>query len=380
MKKLLLLFVIILVSLFIKPIPVLAFDFKSGENIDVAKDTLINGTLVVTGKTLTIDGSIDGDLICVGQTVKIKAAVTGDILCAGQTVSVSGPVEGNLRIAGQNISISNNVKRNTSVFGQHITFSKESNVAMDTLLFGQQLEENGTVGRDLISAGQNLQVNGQIGRDVIFNGEQLNLGSSANIFGNVNYTGKQKVLIDPKATISGSLHEFKPVQPAKSVKPAKVNTPVFRSIKLAGLLVYLAIGLIFLAFFPKFIEKTTQSVREIPFVLLATGLITIAVIPIILIFLILTILGIPLAIAGGILFGILLWLSKIIPSIAMGQILIEKIYGKKSTVSPILIGALGLILSYIVFNLPIIGWLASFLALFIGLGAFTHLLFYRKSK
>src|SRR5215207_693378 len=74
--------------------PASAFDGRSGENIVIASDEVIDDDLYVTARTFVLDGTVNGDLIAAGQTITINGTVEGDLMAAGQTIVVNGSVTG----------------------------------------------------------------------------------------------------------------------------------------------------------------------------------------------------------------------------------------------------------------------------------------------
>ena len=122
------------------PRQVAAFQFKSQDNFTLDSRTILNESLVVSGKNLTIQGKIDGDLICAGQDITVSASVTGDIICAGQNITVTAPVGGNLRLAGQTLNLDAKVAKNVTIFGQSISYASASAVLGESLIAGQKID------------------------------------------------------------------------------------------------------------------------------------------------------------------------------------------------------------------------------------------------
>ena len=74
--------------------PASAFDGRSGENIVIESNEVIDDDLYVTAATFVLDGTVNGDLIAAGQTLTINGKVDGDVMAAGQTIVVHGEVTG----------------------------------------------------------------------------------------------------------------------------------------------------------------------------------------------------------------------------------------------------------------------------------------------
>lgn len=121
--------------------PASAFDGRSGDNIVIAADEVIDDDLYVTARSFILDGRVNGDLIAAGQTITINGEVDGDVLASGQTIVINGRVTGAVRMAGA------------------------------VLL----LEEGASIGGDLIAAGYSLEsrTGSSIGQDLLYMGGQI---------------------------------------------------------------------------------------------------------------------------------------------------------------------------------------------------------------
>ena len=194
-----------------------AQSFKSGNNVTVAEDEVVDSTLYVSGRTIDIAGKVNGDVICVGQNVSISAEVEGDIICAAQTLDITGNVEGSIRVTAQTASISSNVENNASIVAQTLITRSSSQIGRDVGLAAQTATLNGGVGRDLAAAASSLTVNGPVDRNVEAEVEQLSLGNKAKVGGNLTYTSQEKLEQDNSATVAGKVVRKQPAKGNNSV-------------------------------------------------------------------------------------------------------------------------------------------------------------------
>jgi cytoskeletal protein CcmA (bactofilin family) len=131
--------------------PVSAFDGRSGENIVIEINEVINDDLYVTAETFVLDGTVNGDLIAMGQTITINGQVDGDVMAAGQTIVVNGTVTGAMRMAGSILLL-----------------DEQASIGGDIIAAGYSLEtrEGSGIGQDLVFTGGQTLLAGDVARNV----------------------------------------------------------------------------------------------------------------------------------------------------------------------------------------------------------------------
>jgi hypothetical protein len=108
----------------------------------------------------------------------------------------------------------------------------------------------------------------------------------------------------------------------------------------------------------------------------AIGFLIIIGVPILLILLMITIIGIPFSILGFMLFAFIVWVASIYGKFSIGTWLLSKV-DKTNKWAALILGLLvGVILGFV----PIIGDIINFVILLLGLGAITYALKDRREK
>lgn len=357
--------------LLLLPLTARAYSFKKGDSVYVPKDEVIEGNLYAVGSNLTIEGKVTGDVICAGQSINITGEVAGDVICAGQSISINGNIGGNLRLAGNAINFNGQVERNGMLIGSSVVTAASSTIGWDLLVLGNIFELNGNIGRDLYGRSGQVSLAGQIGKNLDLNFSASNnndkpliIAGTAKIGGQVKYKSIKNAMIDSDAAIKGEvIHNF----PAAAAKKSNLADLAWWWGKLISLFSALVIGLVLISFWREPVIKITDLMLNKTGSAFGWGILALLLTPLIVIVLLITIIGLPLAFILLALWLIALYASKILVGILIGRRLINN-YLPKQKDSLILAMIIGILIMYLIFALPIIGLFISLLAMLWGLG------------
>lgn len=317
-----------------------------------------NKTIYKVGRTVDVTGTVNGDIFCAGQTVTIDANVNGDVICTAQTITVDGIVNGNLRLAGQTITLGSKNSKNASLVAQDVTVQNNSTIGGDLSVFANSVILNGIVGRDVTGTLHNMTVNNQVGRDLSVRINKLTLGSSAVINGNVDYTSPTKLTSQNGAVIDGTTtYRLAQVHHRLSIWAGPVI--IFRLIWLVGLLV---LGLVLVALFPKIFDKWGKIAKSRVWMALLIGFISMFAVPLIILILSLTVIGIPLA-----MLVILGWLVTAILSVPVAAYFVGNLVLRKK-IMPVIAMLVGSLILVVISMLPVIGFIVMLLAYWFSTG------------
>ncbi|QLG49785.1 bactofilin family protein [Natrinema halophilum] len=325
--------VVILIALVIIstiPIPVAA---QSGAQA--------GGTVVVEeGETVDELESFAGTVIVRGTVTGDVSAVAGDV-----TIASTGTVEGDLESAAGSVTIAGVVNGDVEIGAGSVEVTRD-----------------GTVGGTFTAGAGNVVVDGVLEGNAEIGAETIRLGETASIAGDLRYDGDLEGNTD---SVAGSIEEDSSlgVDVAPTVQPfawwiAAVYT----------LVVNLLLGAVLLALFPRFSDSVASTVATGPF---RSGLIGLGVfvgIPVLLIALAITIVGIPLSIVGAIAFAFLLWIATVYGWFAVAA----GIFRAVGIGNRWLALVVGLVVGAAVSRVPIVGGLLTFLVLLLGLGAIAR--------
>ncbi len=365
----------IILALFIAlllPAAALAFTAKSGNSVSVGKAEVIDGNFYAAGQNIQIEGKVNGDVICAGQSVNINGEVAGDVICVASSVNINGRVGGNLRTAGSAINLNGSVGRNLMVAGASLSTGASSSVGWEALTAVASADLRGRIGRDLTGAGAAYTLAGVIGRDVQLwldnnkqNQQLLKVENGARIGGKLIYTAKSDAEIAKGAKVAGEVKRNEPT--AREFNRRQTGGAWFLGM-LYSILAALVIGLVLVSVWGEEIKKILTYFTSKTGATFGWGLVVLIITPISCLLLLITLIGIPLALVLGMAYVIAIIFSKIFVGIFVGQKLLERFWqAKKESLFAAL--TVGVAVSYFVFSIPVLGWLLSALALLSGLGA-----------
>lgn len=345
-----------------------AYDISTGDQTSLASDKTTSGSYYAAGNTLNISGSVKGDVFCAGQNVTISGPVEGDVICAAQSITISGPVKGNVRLAAQTVNLNGTIGRNATVLSQMLTTSKDSVISGELMAQSATIILNGTVTGETYGNSGNLTVNGDVGGKVSYEAQTVVINSAAKLGGGLEYTSSQKADIKAGAQITGNTKQNIPKVPENKRQDALTAF-------LTGFLfnggAALVIGALLLWLVPRFVAGASTHASRPGFTLLL-GFAALVLTPIAAVMVMFTIIGVPAGILGLVLWGVALYLSRIIAALALGTVL-YRLLGK-GAFRPYAAGALGILAAYLIFALPFVGGFASFLAVLFGLGVVVQAL------
>ena len=301
------------------------------------------GPQFFTGAIVDVAGTIRGDVYAAGQSVTISGDVTGDVIAAAQTITIAGTVDGDVRLAAQDVSITGEVSRSGTVFAANLT-----------------IRDSGSFGDDVVAAAGRVDISGDVGRDVVISVGRLIIDGS--VGGSVTYISDEDARIADGA-VEGTVERIDPPQtPRVEVSPWAVFIGwflgVFYALVALSLITLLA-GLLV----PRWLQRVTDHLVPSPWKALLVGFVASIAVPVALVFLAVTIIGAPLALAGLLVWTLMVLATFVYSAYYIGRLLFR---GKVHPVVESLVGGVILIVGLQIPWLNILVWLAM---VFFGLGA-----------
>ncbi|PCR89079.1 bactofilin family protein [Natrinema ejinorense] len=303
-----------------------------------------------TGGTVVVEeGETVDNLEAFGGSVVVRGTVTGDVSAVGGDVRIerTGEVGGNLEAAGGSVTIAGTVDGDVEVGAGSLTVT-----------------ESGTVGGTLMAGVGSATIDGTLEGDAEIGAETIRLGETAAIAGDLRYDGDLQGNTD---AVAGEIQEDASlgVDVAPTIHP--FASWLFAAYVLA---VNLLLGAVLLALFPRFSDGVADRVAAGP---LRSGLVGLGVfvgIPVVLIALAITVVGIPLSLIGGFVFGLLLWVGTIYGRFAVAAWLLSLLGVGNRWLALVLGLVAGALLSRL--PIPVVGGAINLVVLLLGLGALVR--------
>jgi cytoskeletal protein CcmA (bactofilin family) len=310
---------------------------------------------------------IGGNAFEAGGSVDLDDPVVRNAFVSGGDVEVRGPVGGNLYAAGGEVTLEGPVDGNARMAGGRLLIAPEARVVGDATLAGGSMTMDGRVEGDLRAFGERLTVNGPVNGDLQFAGEELRLGPGARIGGEVSYRGEGRVRVDPAAQVAGAIRKNEGGEDwHRFAHGARIAGGITVSLGM------LLLGALLVLALPRFSREAAAAIREKPWQSLALGFAMLVGVPVLLVVLVVTLIGIPLAVLLAFAYGALLVLGWLLAALFVGDTVLGRIdAGKLESVWwRVLFLLLAIVAIAFVRLVPVAGPIVTCLLFLAGIGAF----------
>ena len=390
-------------------------------------DTTLEGDAFVVCGELTVEGTITGNLIGIARSAVITGEVDGSIYLAGLELDVNGTVNRDVHYLGLalNINAPASFDENSSLLVASLSNSigESTYIPGSVISLGYQLIINGAVGREVNFWGSALEVSGHVIGDVyatVGNAESdgvatqierllipfpidvnlidpgLRVSETGFVEGTLEYTGPTKALIQGDVGEAEIHNDTSQVFPAGEPTAAGLTTyfrRVFNEFITLGF-----IGVMGLLLIPKQMQSPLSVMQLHPISTFGVGMLSfILSFPITLIFLLMSLaivvilrLFLPLqeiVMVGGLVLGLTnigiaglfyftaLYISRVIVGMALGRVILKLMGRDDKTLRSYFVAlGFGLFLLSMSSAIPVVGWIFTAMALFLGLGAILSVL------
>lgn len=365
------------------------FSFAENETTDTTDTTADTSVVEETSTTNEATVTSDEDTV---QTQSNQDIYEGDLYLTGNDITMDKLVNGNVYIAAKNVKITGQIAGNLFIFANTVEFTdayiessayicandvKFQAVASDLYICSNNLEipTNYGVYRDIKSFSNNLTLLGIVGRDAYCEATNLTISkddAKATIYGNFNYGSKSEIEI-PEGAVEG---EVKYSQIMNENNNNNILDYIYSA--LCAIIFTLVIYGLALLFTKGSIEKCTKITAKKFLPAFGIGILALILVPIASILLMITTVGVPVAFALLVLYGLLISIATSVFSISISNIVCDKLKLTNGWLK-----ALGVIIvSLLVYVIGIIPYVSilKILIVILGFGTIIMNMFFKNIK
>lgn len=337
--------------------------FTAGGNVDV--DAEVKGDVFAAGGTVRLMGAVAEDVFLAGGRVNMAGAVGGDVHLAGGILNISGDVGDSLIAGGGSVNLDGSVAGKAILAGGQIDIGHASVIGGQAVLTGGEVIHRGRIDGNLRVSGNRVVILGTVSGDVDASARHLTLGPAAVVGGNIIFKGPDAPEISAGAQVAGDIvHErrmdFTPSPPMVAAWAATAAAmPYFFALIIGA-------GVLLLA--PAYAQRLTARLRDRPLPSFGLGVLLVFGVPVLLLAVMATIIGIPIAILGFAAYMVLLMVG-----LPLGVLAISGRWSMRpgvpvSRANTVGIYALTLLGAFIIVLVPFLGFLALWIVWSAGIG------------
>lgn len=343
------------------------FGIHEHRDYTLAAGDVHDGTLLAHGDAVTIEGIVEGDLLAFTRRLVLRGEVRGSLIAIARDAEITGTVTGTAVLAGRSARISGRIGGSLYGYGgEHLDLAPSARLERDAAAGGEDVRIEGAIGRDLFTAGDEVAVRGQVGRNVHAWAESLRLLDGARVGGDVDamLPRGEEVDVAPGATVAGEVGSRTQTGHRSRGFAALADPRTYAWMALhvgAGLTVGLALYALLPGLFAGRLETGGAFFRS-----LAIGLAGLILPPIAATLLGLTLVGIPLALMGLLVWLMMLYSALIVVSFLVGRSVVAQRADSWAGFSLPL--AVGLVIVVALTHAPYVGGVIWAITLLCGVG------------
>ena len=281
----------------------------------IGEDASQDEDAYVLSQTAIIDGVVDGDLVIATNSLRISGVVNGDVLLASDgKVTISGTIHGALRGVAREVVIEETGVVRDDIAVAAVTTRVLGEVGRDAIVFGGKLQLTGVIGRDLHGRFVTGRINGEIGRNTDFATSALEVGAATVVGGSLLYRSNREADTEPGADVAGTFARLSP-QPSFFVNVWLTLATIL------GFVAFVLTGIVVIWLLRDTSSRAVRNIVDRPWRTLLVGIVVLFAVPLIVLTLVRSLVGIPVAVLLGVLYLLGLFFGPIPAVAAAGRVL-----------------------------------------------------------
>jgi hypothetical protein len=310
---------------------VLAAQDKAASQSQFGSDTFI------AGGSVRLDQPVPGDLIAAGGNVDVDAPVAGDAVLAGGNLRATAKVVQDVYAAGGRVILDAPVGHNLRIAGGQVETGPMAEIGGNVTVGGGRVTLRGPIKGALRVAGGRVLIDAPVAGDVEATAGRLTLGPNARLAGKLRYRSRDELTRDPAAQVAGAVERvLLPGFGASSPAGHERGRSRADGDRLVGpgwfwTLGLMAVAALLVGALPATSLRVAENLRHRPGWSLLWGFIALVCIPVAALILLISIIGIPLALLALLLYGVLLLVGYVASGVALGQWSLARLKADAST-------------------------------------------------
>ncbi len=267
-----------------------AFQAKAEESLNLTEKIVEDAYLA--GGRVRVEASIEGDLAIIGGDIVVKENISEDVLFLGGKILFTGSVADDFRAGGGEIVLEGEVGDDVLIGSGNVEIGSKTLIKGDLVIGSGETFLGGTVLGDVKIGGGIITLSGIIEGNASFVAEEIIVKEGAEIKGNLFYSAP-KSLPELEKIVSGEVtHEIWEEMKEEHRSAIFLFGLTFTLSNFLYLLIFG--GLLFFAL-EKFWRQTGEELKSHPWTSLLKGFLYFAAMPFLIIILLISVLGIPIA-------------------------------------------------------------------------------------
>lgn len=348
------------------------------QTTSAAEDEEDDGMTFLSGEEVNTSKAASSDVYAAGYSVIIDEPVGGDVFAAGNQIVVEGIVKGDLRIAGNSIVINSIVHGNAMIFANSVVIGDQASIAGHVTIFASQTTINGIIEKTVKIAGSHVTINGVLKGKTNINAELVSFSAGANLGNDTTVTSPTTPLLDGQASGTDKITYTK-----RESHTEKSRGLASQSEFLSWFLSFIFFGIIgslALSFQPKWFGEIAATMEKHNALSWWKGFLFFFSVPLVALLVACTLIGIPFAVLGMILYCASLLLGQLCVGFLIGRHVIHKQRRQPKRSHTIFTFIIGYFILSVIISLPWIGGLMMILASMWGIGGILQWRHLARSK
>lgn len=348
--------------------PTLAYESQLVRTNDfaLAAEQTVPGQLLLLADQASLAGTVGDDLFAITRAqVNFSGENQGDTWVLGGQAQLGGIMKDHVRAAGQSLVVRGQLERSFYGLGTTVMLATGSVVRGDVLAVGENITLEGAIGGDVNVIAQSVTLSGTVDGSVRVAAQDIVVMPGTLIAGDLSYVSPKELFLDGRVQLGGKLKRIAQTSAGEAASTLSAESLLMTFIQWLGALL---VGIPFTRLFPRVVGRATRLVRFNPLRCMLAGFAALFLIPVLAVAGLLTVVGLPLGLLAAGFAGALLYLGKLVVALTLGGLLMKR-RGPPTLGAVTSAMAIGLLVLYTTFAVPMVGGSLALLVAVSGSGA-----------